>query len=152
MFLGVLAGALIQYWLSQIQFRKHQANARLVLETEIDLNLIEANAIKARISFLKERVASGQIEQEELFFNMQAFDYSAIGPLVNSGHFHAMLGSEGVKKYLEFMRYFNNDNANNLNSMLHSEYEKNKSMAFLDWMLQRCDELSSGLLSLRKQA
>ncbi|MEM6386943.1 MAG: hypothetical protein AAF718_11995 [Pseudomonadota bacterium] len=150
LFLGVVAGAGIQHWLTQVQFQKHQKNARLVLETEIELNLIEAETIAGRIRFLKERVGAGQIEDADLFLNMQGFHYSAIGPLVNSGHFHSMLGSGGVKKYVEFMRFFNNNNANWLSSALVAEHEKGLSMAFLDWMLGKCEVHSSGLKLISK--
>ena len=49
-----------------------------------------------RVNFLKERVAAGQIAEEDLYIPMHGFDYSVVSPLVNSGHFHSMLGAEGV--------------------------------------------------------
>ena len=147
-FVGIVAGAIIQYILAAQSMREHRANARRVLETEVALNLSEAEHFKKRLSYIKERLAAGQISDSDLFVTMHGFDYSAITPIVNSGHFHTMLSAEGVRRYLQFMRFFNNENAKWINSMFSTEHGRGKSMDFIDWLFGQVDTLCLGLQNL----
>ncbi|MCB2109900.1 MAG: hypothetical protein KDD88_02645 [Rhodobacteraceae bacterium] len=56
-------------------------------------------------------------------------------PLINTGLFQAMLGTDGVSRYFRFASELNVQNANNLTSMLRSENESGKSLSFLDWLI-----------------
>ncbi|MCY4304409.1 MAG: hypothetical protein OXC62_06470 [Aestuariivita sp.] len=56
---------------------------------------------------------------------MLDFDYSALNPLVASGHFRKTFGSDGVKKYLSGTRFFNNKTALYLSQTLQREHTEN---------------------------
>ncbi|WP_298915109.1 hypothetical protein [uncultured Roseobacter sp.] len=77
-FIGVVAGAGIQYRLMQKTAVKQREMAFKVLKTETEMNCAEVDIFLDRIVYLKDRVGAGQIEQNDLFISMQAFDYSAL--------------------------------------------------------------------------
>ncbi len=87
-FVGIVAGALIQFLLQKLEKRSGAKNAFQVLKTEIDLNLDEVGRFKERIGGLKELIASQQIKPDDIRVFMGSFDYSAMGPLTNQGYFH----------------------------------------------------------------
>jgi len=149
LFLGVVAGALVQYVLDALVKRSQRKNAIAVLKTEITINLQALEDFKKRISELKELISAQQIDEQDLFVSTAEFDYSLVSPLVNSGHFHAELGPEFVKAYFSFMRFFNNEHAKLLNSMLRMEHEKGLSIKYLDWLSKRSLELGDSLQWLR---
>lgn len=130
-FIGVVAGAFIQFFLGMLNQRTQRRNAERALETEIELNLSQFQALQSRFGYLRERISAGQIDEKDLFLTMQGFDYSIVNPLIASGHFHVVLGHENVTRYFNFMKFFNNKNAELLNSMLRTEHEKAKSLDYL---------------------
>ena len=71
---------------------------------------------------------------------MLGFDYSALNPLVTSGHFHKMLGSDGAKMYMSGTRFFNNETAARLSQMLQSEYARQDFLRFMAWLEERIAE------------
>ena len=81
---------------------------------------------------------------------MQGFDYSIVNPLVMSGHFHVMLGHERVVKYFNFMRFFSNQNASTVNSMLRTEHEKAKSLDYLAYLDAKIREVAKGLTEVQQ--
>lgn len=144
-FIGVVAGAGIQYRLMQMTLAKQREMAFKVLKTEAEMNCAEVDSFFDRIVYLKERVGASQIEQNDLFVSMQAFDYSALNPLVNSGHFHSMLSAEDVRSYLEFVRFFSNGNADIVNSQLRTEHDRGKSIDYLDWLAHKAMSLKKSM-------
>jgi hypothetical protein len=144
-FVGVVAGALVQYFLGWLMLRSQRKNAMKALETEISLNLKQIEVFRERINYLRERISASQITDDDLFVSMQGFDYSIVNPLVQAGYFHVMLGHTKVEHYFEFMRFFNNQNAQLVNSMLRTEHKKAKSLNYLILLSERTDSLVSGL-------
>jgi hypothetical protein len=143
--LGIIAGALVQFLLNWIVSLSQRRNALAALRTEIELNLGESASIRARLIYIKERLAAGQIQEADLFLSMQGFDYSIVNPLVVTGHFHVTLGAMKVRRYFEFMRFLNNSNAQVINSMMRTEHERGQSLNYLDWLIKKVDELNEGL-------
>jgi hypothetical protein len=144
-FVGVVAGALIQHFLNTLQTRRQAKNALAVMQIEIAYNRSEVESFRERLTWLKSRIASKQIADDDLFLPMQKFDYSSIGPLTNAGFFHVLLGPEKVRAYLEFYNFFRVENGAQLTAMLKTEHEAGKSMAFLEWVERRTDEVLSAL-------
>ena len=149
-FIGVVAGAFIQHGLNYLTFRSQRQNALRALRAEIEMNVEEYQYLRKRLVYLKERIAAGQITEADLFVSMQNFDYSIIGPLVNQGYFHVLLGPDLGKRYFSFMRFFNNANCNIINSMLRTEHEQGKSLDYIDGLLDHGDQLAAFAVRLGK--
>ena len=103
------------------------------------MNLTEIDELEVRQRRLRERFVSGQITENE-YYNMQDFNYSATGPLIQSGHFHKMLGSKGVKDYFTAANFFSNSTAQFLTNRLHEEHAKGTSIDFMDQVEQKIAE------------
>lgn len=144
-FVGVVAGAFVQYFLNWLNQRSQRKNAMKALLTEISLNLNQVKVFRDRVTYLVERVKENQIAADDLFVNMQGFDYSIVNPLVQAGYFHVMLGHAKVEQYFEFMRFFNNQNGQVINSMLRTEHEKAKALDYLAWLEGEIRKRESGL-------
>ena len=144
-FIGVVAGAFIQYGLGKLETFSRKKNAIQALQTEIELNLTEYENFKKQISLLRDKVSAAQVNPDDLFINMQGFDYSIVQPLNFSGHFHTMLGSEKVRQYFDFMRYFNINNASFLTEFLRSQHEKGKSIELLNLISDQAEIKSAAL-------
>ncbi|KQB95423.1 hypothetical protein AL073_16380 [Loktanella sp. 1ANDIMAR09] len=140
-FVGIMAGVIIQQVVNHAEKRKQAKSALQVMQTEIAYNKGEVAKLLERVAWLKQRIASSQIEEADLFLPMHTFDYSAVGPLTNSGYFHVLLGPKRVGNYLEFYHFFKNENGANLTGMLKAEHAAGKSMAFLEWFERQCEEL-----------
>jgi hypothetical protein len=145
---GVVAGALVQHGLGLLNTRAQRKYARKALNTEIALNIKQIAILNQRIQYLRERIGAGQIQEDDLFVSMQGFDYSIVNPLVMSGHFHVMLGHEKVESYFDFMKFFNNQNASLVNSMLRTEHEEAKSLDYLSWLEGEITRLGTKLRSI----
>jgi hypothetical protein len=144
-FVGIVAGAFIQYLLGWIQLRAQRRNAIKMLQIEVEMNLSELEKFKERINYLKERILANQISEKDIFVNTQGFDYSVAQPLNLSGLFHSLLGHEKLKMYFDFLRFFNDRNGEIINSMLQLEHARNKSLNYLDFLLERSKVLGEGL-------
>ncbi len=136
LFLGIVAGSLIQYFLNWLTFRKHRANAKRIFAVETAINRTELNKLKREIQRKKERFTAGQILDHDYFLDMSGFNYRIVDPLINTGHFHEILGPEGVARYMKYANELNVGHANNLINMLRTEDEAGRSLAFLDWLLE----------------
>ncbi|MPQ92472.1 hypothetical protein [Thioclava sp. JE_KL1] len=147
--IGSVIGALTQYYLNKRTFEFQKRNAKKILETEIELNLDALGEFENRLSYLRERVAANQVGSSNLFVTLENFDYSALGPLVNSGHFHTILGKDRVKDYFEFVRFFRNSNAETLNSKLKIDHELGRSLDTLDEYQARAKELEGKLEKIK---
>ncbi|MCB1370122.1 MAG: hypothetical protein H6896_12190 [Rhodovulum sp.] len=145
-FIGIVAGALIQYLFSMLNVRAARKTAAQVLTTEIQMNLSEASRFRERLEYLKDRIAAHQIKSEDIYVSMAEFDYSALNPLVASGYFHSALGPEKAKAYLEFLRFFNNGSCDVVNSMLRTEHDRGKSIEYLNWLKNKSKELEGRLV------
>ena len=149
LFIGVVAGALIQHLLHRINLRWQRNTAFDILKSEIDLNLDALADLERRVQYLKERITASQVDPDELFVSMGQFDYSAMSPLVNQGFFHTILGPQLVKKYFSFSRLFNNSVASALSSDLRLKHEEGKSLDFLDGILGAISHARSDMIMIR---
>ncbi len=93
---------------------------------------------------------ANQVKREYLFFNFTSFNYSSFTPLVGAGYFHVLLGTKHISAYLAYANFFQNENASNLSEMLKREHSNGTSIAFLDWLLSRVDELDENIREIEK--
>ena len=135
LFLGIVAGSLVQYFLNWLTLTKQRSNAKRIFAIETALNRSELNKLKQAIQRKKERFIAAQVLDHDYFLDMSGFNYRIVDPLINSGHFHEMLGPDGVARYMRYANELNVGNANNLINLLRSEDEAGRSLAFLDWLL-----------------
>jgi hypothetical protein len=147
-FLGIVVGAFIQYLLGLLNVLAARRTALRVLQTEVQMNLSEAENFRVRLAYLRERISAQQISEDEIFVGMREFDYSALNPLMASGYFHSSLGPDRARAYLEFLRFFNNNSADVVNSMLRTEHERGKSLDYVDWLERKSHQLEQGLASI----
>lgn len=144
-FIGIVAGACIQFLLGMLTQRGQRKNAIRVLRTEIEMNLSQLESLLERVNYLRERISANQISDQDLLISMHGFDYSAVNPLVASGYFHILLGHKHVKQYFDFMRFFNNNSAEIINSTLRTEHAGSKSLDYLEKLRSQCADLGFGL-------
>lgn len=135
-FVGVVAGALIQYLFFRLTLHFQRRNAREVLLAEIEINKDELNNVLRQIARKKERFVSGQQKDHDLKFDFSGFNYRMVDPLINSGHFHSILGPEGVKRYFRFMSDLNYQSAENYSNYLEAEHKNGRSIDMLDHLLE----------------
>jgi len=144
-FLGLVAGVLVQVLANEWQSFRHRSNAKAVLKCEIEMNLNEIAAFEQRQKRLRERAISGQLDDSD-GYDMSQFNYTALGPLIQSGHFHKMLGSESVKRYFSAARFFSNETAARLTHRFHEEHAAKTSIDFCDWVERGVAENKSHFL------
>lgn len=135
LFLGVVAGALVQFVLGWITQRRQRAAARKLLRVETAINRSELERLAEFLKRKKERFVAGQIEEGDFFMDMSGFNYRIMDPLINTGYFHEMLGPDGVARYFRFANELNVRNAVNIAEMLKLEAGQNRSLKLLDWLL-----------------
>lgn len=150
LFLGIIAGAAIQYRLNKRVLEDQRTMARRILRTEIELNLSELNNFYQRVSFLRERISASQIDEQNIFISFELFDYSAMSPLVQSGHFHTILTQEQIRDYFAFVRFFSNANASIITSELKAEHGRRKSLDYLAFLEEQAQSLEERLLSVQE--
>lgn len=148
-FIGIVAGALIQHYLGILNQKKQMQNALKALHTEIDMNLDAIQSFRTRLNYLRDRITAKQIEDSDIIISMHDFDYSILSPLVQSGHFHVLLGPTNAKSYFMFTRFFNNNHAAVINSTLKTEHTANKSLNFIDSLLTETSKYENTLRTLR---
>ena len=83
----------------------------------------------------KSRFVSGQQNEYDFNFDFSDFNYRMVDPLINSGHFHAIVGAAGVKSYFTFINDLNVQSQLVYKNLLMREHEQNKSVRFLDYMI-----------------
>lgn len=148
-FLGIISGALIQYFLSGLERRRHAKNAFQVMKVEISYNISEANRFLEHLNWIRDRLGAQQIEESEILMDMSKFDYSAVNPLVSSGYFHILLGPEIFKKYVEFYYFFRIENGNFLTSYIRTEHRRGKSLDALSSIESRAKSLMDEFEKIR---
>jgi hypothetical protein len=134
-FVGIVAGALIQFLFHYIILRSQRRNARLLFRSEIEINQGVLAQVEQQIRKKKERFAANQKEESDYWFDFKSFNYRMVDPLINSGHFHAILGPECVKRYFEFMNDLNVEAAVRAEHLLRREDDEGRSLKCLDWFL-----------------
>lgn len=148
-FIGIVAGAIIQYVLGKVQQREIRKAALQMLKTEILINLDACNSLRGRLNYLKDQIGAQQVSDAELYISMQDFDYSSIAPLVNNGLMHTILGPHITQKYFSISRRYNNNSAVISSNMLKSEHSQGKSLAFIKWLSDTLDQDEKFLKSLQ---
>lgn len=134
-FIGIVAGALIQHGLNWLTQRKQRENAKRLFRVETSINRSALQSLAENLRRKKERFVAGQQVDQDFFIDMSAFNYRLVDPLINSGHFHEFLGAEGVKRYFQYAGELNINNAQNLIAMLRQEAEAGRSLNMLDWLI-----------------
>lgn len=149
-FIGIVAGAIIQYILNKISQREARKIALKILKTEIIINLEACKSLRQRLSYIRERVGARQISETDLFITMQDFDYSSIGVLASNGLLHTILGPELTQKYFSISRQYNNNSAIICSDMLRNEHAKEKSLDYIKWLTDKLDKDEEFLVSLKE--
>jgi len=134
-FIGIVAGALIQYSLNWIGQQNQRKNAKRVFRVETAINRDALDALSETLRRKKERFIAGQKTDQDFFIDMSAFNYRIVDPLINAGYFHDLLGSIGVQRYFRYAGELNTGNAQNLMSLLRQEDEAGRSLSLLDWII-----------------
>ncbi|MEI4263652.1 hypothetical protein [Roseovarius sp. D0-M9] len=107
LFLGVVAGALIQFLFHYIISRSQRGKAKKLFLVEIEINAEVLKTLEAEILRKKSRFVSGQQNEYDFNFDFSDFNYRMVDPLINTGHFHQIVGAVGVKSYFTFMNNLN---------------------------------------------
>ena len=137
LFVGVVSGAFVQYVLGAITARKQAKTALSVMKIELEHNLGKVDDFVEHVRGLKQRVSAGQIPVDDVYFPLFRFDCSSVGPLSQTGYFHIFLGPKLLHSYLEFIRFFRDDNGRFLKQKFVSEHDAGRSLDFLDWVERR---------------
>ena len=135
LFLGVVAGALIQFILNWVSTRLQRKSAKRVFRVETSINRTALEVLETSLNRKKERFVAGQVGDSDYFIDMSAFNYRIVDPLINAGYFHDFLGAEGVQRYMRYAGELNVNNAQNLSGILRQETEAGRSLGFLDWLI-----------------
>ncbi|MBP0483577.1 hypothetical protein [Sagittula salina] len=148
LFLGIVAGSLIQLLLQYVE-RQRQASAALkVLQNEIIFNLRVADEFLQIVEDQIRPLQSGEIEPRDFYFPTHSFDYSALGPLNNSGFLHLLLGPDRMSRLLRFQGFFNNAHGSALSHQLISNANSGKGIQFLQNVVKSAKVHRSGLESV----
>ena len=135
-FVGIVAGSLIQFVLHFLILRSQRNKAARLFAAEIEINEGALALVESSLKRKKERFAANQQTDVDFWFDYSTFNYRMVDPLINTGHFHDIFGSEGVKLYFEFMNELNVDAANRAEQLLRGDAERGQSLACLDWFLE----------------
>lgn len=139
-FIGLVAGVIVQLVANQFTLRTQRKNAVSVFVTEAQLNLGAVENLLQQMQNMRERISANQANQTQLWISFEEFDFSATGPLNQTGHLHTMLGADGLKDHLKVLRFFNNQKAAQFSQMLQDEHKAGTSLSFLDWLTQKINE------------
>ena len=110
--------------------------AKKLFRVETQINRTELGKLAENLRKKKERFVATQISEQEFFIDMSGFNYRIIDPLVNTGHFHALLGADGVAQYFRFANELNVQRASWMMEMLRKEHDEGKSLSFFDWLIE----------------
>lgn len=133
-FVGVVAGALIQFILHNLILLQQRKNAKKLFRIEIEINEGELDRLSQDIDRKMNRFASHQKDEVDYTFDMSSFNYRMLDPLINTGHFHALLGRDGVSEYFRFANELNVGAARNLEILFRERDEEGSSIRFLEWL------------------
>ena len=135
-FVGIVAGSLIQFVLHFLILRSQRNKAARLFAAEIEINEGALALVESSLKRKKERFAANQQTDGDFWFDYSTFNYRMVDPLINTGHFHDIFGSKGVKLYFQFMNDLNLDAATRAEQILRGEAKKGQSLACLDWFLE----------------
>ncbi|WP_212524039.1 hypothetical protein [Actibacterium sp. MT2.3-13A] len=135
LFLGVVSGAAIQFTLNWIVQRQQRSTAKRLFRVETAINREELRKLSEALKRKKERFVARQVSDVDFFVDMSGFNYRIIDPLVNTGHFHALLGPDGVTQYFRFANELNIERASWMMNALRAQHEEGQSLGFLDWVI-----------------
>ena len=135
LFLGVVAGAAIQFTLNWIVLRQQRSTAKRLFRVETAINREELRKLSKDLKRKKERFVARQVSDGDFFIDMSGFNYRIIDPLVNTGHFHSLLGPDGVAQYFRFANELNIERASWMMDALRAQHEAGQSLGFLDWLI-----------------
>ncbi|MFD0858885.1 hypothetical protein [Roseovarius aquimarinus] len=135
-FVGVVAGAIIQFFFHYIISLSQRANAKRLFRVELEINSELLAGVEADLLRKKSLFVSGQQNETDFIFNFFDFNYRMVDPLINTGHFHAIVGADGVKAYFQFMNDLNSGNAISLEKILRRQHDENTSVRFLDHLIE----------------
>ena len=144
-FVGIVAGAVIQfglYWLIQ---RSQRANAKKVFLAEISLNRIELEKVIKDIERKKTRFLTKEETESDFWFDLSGFNYRIVDPLINSGQFHSIMWHEGVKKYFSFMGDLNPSISQHYTERLRIYHQSGQLSLFFDELDRKMDEWRAAL-------
>ena len=136
LFLGIVAGAGIQFTLSWIVQRQQRSMAKKLFRVETEINRRELLKLTESIRRMKERFIARQVSEQDFFIDMSGFNYRIIDPLVNTGHFHSLLGADGVAQYFRFANELNIQRASWLMEELRKQHDDGNSLNFIDRLLE----------------
>lgn len=91
-FVGIVAGALIQHGLKWLVQRTQRENAKRVFRVETSINRNVLEILSESLKRKKERFVAGQQTDQDFFIDMSGFNYRIVDPLINAGYFHDLLG------------------------------------------------------------
>ena len=134
-FIGIVSGSVIQFLFHYIVVISQRRNAKKLFRVEIEINSDVLSALETDLIKKREFFVSRQQTDQDYYFNLDNFNYTMVNPLINSGHFHAIVGSAGVKKYFQFMNELNSQKAVIFQQMLRVQDEENTSVRLLNWLL-----------------
>jgi hypothetical protein len=143
LFLGLLAGGLIQSLLHWIERHRQASNALAVLKIEIRYNLGQADGYIDTIKSQRERISSFEIAPGAVYFPMSNFDYTVLGSIAQTGFFHLLLGPENLERVIRFRRHFNNDTGGLLYSSFQQSATAGRAVSFLQEEEARAKDLRS---------
>lgn len=134
-FIGIVAGAAIQYVLQWFASLSQRKNAKRLMKIEIEINRRALAALSSHIAETKEYALSNELAGRYIFFDMSGFSYLLSNPLISTGHFHDILGADGVSAYFKFAQDLNTSNAQNIKALFDQEVQNGKTMSFLNWLI-----------------
>ncbi|WP_300013178.1 hypothetical protein [uncultured Roseobacter sp.] len=111
-FVGIVAGALIQWVLNYLTFRSSFRRARRVFYSEVLINWRELRSLEIRLKQLRKAIEDGTARAELVSVDMSRFAYRTIDLLINSGNFHQIFSPETMSKVFEFSSVFNQNYGN----------------------------------------
>ncbi len=152
-FVGIVCGALIQFLFHYIISLSQRRNAKRLFRIEIEINSDVLAVLEADLTRKRELFVSKQQTDQDYYINLNDFNYTMVNPLINSGYFHAIAGSDGVRRYFKFMNDLNSKNALVLQQMLRAQDEENASIRMLNWLLDtRITEWKNTIALLKAKA
>ncbi|WP_146636199.1 hypothetical protein [Nioella nitratireducens] len=152
LFFGILVGAVVQFILHLMVQWQQRKTAKKIFCSEIEINLACLDALEADLNNAKDEISANQFPFGRLHMDMANFNYSAMGPLINSGHFHALLGASGTAAYFRFVNTFNAEKARIYEDLFSWKHKEGRSLAFLRlWIEKKIPEARQDLVTIKGQ-
>lgn len=133
-FVGIVAGVIVQAFSNYLVYRWQRSNAVQMFKIEVQINRAALGNLLERLDALEKKISARQVDSHDLFVDMTEFDYSALGPLVNSGHLYQVLGPDLISRYYKMSSFCGNNHARFLSEQLVSEHDRGKSLDLLKYL------------------